>query len=88
MVNSGLKLLNPSSAKGDYIPFQSVLLKQGKSLLLGMKCVFTHKICECLISNLKEIIMSRSRPSFNPLQVVGRGSETQLQVGYYSNTIT
>ena len=33
------------------------------------------KICKCLVSNYTNMIY------FHPLEVVGRGSETQLQVG-------
>ena len=35
------------------------------------------KIIKCLVPNLANNIMS----NFHPLEVVGRGSETQLQVG-------
>ena len=33
------------------------------------------KICKCLVLNLRNMSI------FHPLEVVGRGSETQLQVG-------
>ena len=38
-------------------------------------------ICECLVSNLTNI------SNFHPLEVVGRGSETQLQAGENLNSI-
>ena len=37
------------------------------------------KICKCLVSN------KTNRSNFLPHKVVGRGSETQLQVGENSN---
>ena len=40
------------------------------------------KICRCLISNLKNM------NNFHPLEVVGRDSETQLQVGENLNKLT
>ena len=45
-----------------------------KSLLLGMKCVSKHHICKYLCSNLT------NTSNFQSLEVVGRGSETQLKV--------
>ena len=48
-----------------------------KSLLLGGNelCVHAIEICKCLVSN------STNTSNFHPLEVVDRGSETQLQVG-------
>ena len=46
-----------------------------RSLSLRTKCVFEHKDLQML--DLKLEIASK----FHPLEVVGRGSETQLQVG-------
>ena len=45
-----------------------------KSLLLGMKRVFKQKD-KCLVPYLTNMC------NFHPLEVVGRGSQTQLQVG-------
>ena len=53
-----------------------------KSLLLGIKCVFKHKD---LISNVTNV------SHFHPLEVVevvDRGSETQLQVDENMNRLT
>ena len=46
-----------------------------KSLLLGMKWAFNTKICKCLVS------YKANMSNFHPLEVVDRGSETQLKVG-------
>ena len=42
-------------------------------------CVWTSKFCKCFGSNKTNI------SNFHPLEVVGRGSGTQLQVGEKSN---
>ena len=43
--------------------------------VLGTKRVFKHHNMQILVLNLTNMI------NFHPLEVVGRGSETQLQVG-------
>ena len=45
-------------------------------MLLGAKCVFQHQDLQmfCLTSSI-------CMRNFHPLEVVGRGSKTQLQVG-------
>ena len=49
-----------------------------------MKWVLKHlKICECF--GLK---LNTNTSNFHPLEVVGRGSETQLQVGENLNYLT
>ena len=44
----------------------------------GEKCVFKHKGWSNISLNMS---------NFHPLEVVGRGSETQLQVGENSNSL-
>ena len=47
-----------------------------KSLILGTKCVFKHQDLQKIdLSNLTNM------SNFLPFEVVGRGGETQLQVG-------
>ena len=46
-----------------------------KSLLLGMKCVSKHQD-----SQIFGLQLNKYMGNFQPLEVVGRGSETQLQV--------
>ena len=46
---------------------------------MGIKCVFKHQDLQMFWLKLTNI------SNFHPLQVVGRGSETQLQVGENSN---
>ena len=41
----------------------------------GSEMTVNTKICKCSVLNL------RNMSNFHPLEVVGRGSETQLQVG-------
>ena len=48
-----------------------------KSLLFGIKCVFISYSFENVLSHIKQNNMN----NFHPLEVVDRGSETQLQVG-------
>ena len=47
-----------------------------------LKVCLNIKICACLVSNLTNM------RDFHPLEVVGRGSETQLQVGENLNELT
>ena len=42
------------------------------------------KICECMFG----LKLNKYMRNFHPLEVVGRGSETQLQVGENLNKIT
>ena len=65
--------INPYTAKGDYIRFQSVSLAH-KISVIGNEMEFKHQICKCFVVNLTNI------SNFHSLKVVGRGSETQLQV--------
>ena len=44
-------------------------------ILLRMKLVFKNHFFKCLVSNWTNMT------SFHPLEVVGRASDTQLQVG-------
>ena len=52
-----------------------------KSLLLRLKFVFKSQVLKCLVQNETNIT------NFHPLEVVGRGSETQLQVGENLNLL-
>ena len=54
-----------------------------KSILLGMKYAFEHRYLELFGLKLNTYLSS-----FQPLEVVGRYSETQLQVGEKLNKIT
>ena len=47
-----------------------------------MKCVSEHQDLQFLCSNLTNISICQ------PLEIVGRGSETQLQVGENLNQLT
>ena len=51
-----------------------------KSPLLGMKCVLKQK-------DLQMFELKLNKYHFCPLEVVGRGSETQIQVGENINEI-
>ena len=44
--------------------------------LMGKKCVFKHQDLQMFGSKIKQI-----QSNFHSLEVVGRGHETQLQVG-------
>ena len=46
-----------------------------KSMLFGTKYVFSSNICKYLVSN------ETNRNNLQPLKVISRSSETQLQVG-------
>ena len=50
--------------------------KSIKSMILGNKCVFKHKDLQMFYLKL-----NKHMHNFHPLEVVGSGSETQLQVG-------
>ena len=52
-------------------------------MLLGIKCVSKHQDLQIFVLNLK-----KNRCNFQPLKVVGRGREAQLQVGENINKIT
>ena len=45
-------------------------------MLLGAKCVFKHQDLQMFC-----LTLSICMRNFHPLEVVGRGSKTQLQVG-------
>ena len=54
--------------------FFNLFFSSTKSLLLGVKCVSKHLNLQIFVIKLTNM------SDFQPLEVVGRGSETQLQV--------
>ena len=72
------RFVNPSPADRNYCHFYSVLLH----CCWELKVCLNIKICKYLRSNQTNI------SKFHSLEVVGRGSETQLRVGENLNKFT
>ena len=65
----------PYPADHDYCRFLSVFLID-QIMLFGMKCVSKHQYLQIFVYKINKYISN-----FHPLEVVDRGSETQLQLG-------
>ena len=65
---------SPCSAKQYYSRFKCILLADEITVIGNETSVSNIQICNCFVSNQTNVSI------FHPLDVVGRGSDTQLQV--------